>query len=234
MFDLNLQNTLRKDRDKHISSEDLKVMIQAIFDQKEAVKSRVKSTLETPNKSYVNTLTFDALDFDKIFHIDSIKKLCINYRLRFLDTHLFKGEYPKELYSIIPNLENDHKIQLKDFKIMAPSKLFRLKAKEDPLLFVPIGNGYYYLVHKWGDDLKSYRKILVWPFKNINTLIFTSIILSLLSTAIGSALFNDFSDTQLLVIFIFNIKTFVFVTFYLLFMMRKNFNESIWNSKYKN
>ena len=234
MFDLNLQNTLRKDRDKHISSEDLKVMIQAIFDQKDAVKSRVKSTLETPNKSYVNTLTFDALDFDKIFHIDSIKKLCINYRLRFLDTHLFKGEYPKELYSIIPNLENDHKIQLKDFKIMAPSKLFRLKTKEDPLLFVPIGNGYYYLVHKWGDDLKSYRRILVWPFKNINTLIFTSIILSLLSTAIGSALFNDFSDTQLLVIFIFNIKTFVFVTFYLLFMMRKNFNESIWNSKYKN
>jgi hypothetical protein len=151
-----------------------------------------------------------------------------------LDTHLFKGEYPKELYSIIPNLENDHKIQLKDFKIMAPSKLFRLKTKEDPLLFVPIGNGYYYLVHKWGDDLKSYRKILVWPFKNINTLIFTSIILSLLSTAIGSAFFNDFSDTQLLVIFIFNIKTFVFVTFYLLFMMRKNFNESIWNSKYKN
>ena len=234
MFDLNLQNTLRKDRDKHISSEDLKDMIQAIFDQKEAIKSRVKSTLETPNNSYVNTLAFDALDLDKIFHIDSIKKLCINYRLRFLDTHLFKGEYPKELYSIIPNLENDHKIQLKDFKIMAPSKLFRLKTKEDPLLFVPIGNGYYYLVHKWGDDLKSYRRILVWPFKNINTLIFTSIILSLLSTATGSAFFNDFSDTQLLVIFIFNIKTFVFVTFYLLFMMRKNFNESIWNSKYKN
>ncbi len=234
MFDLNLQNTLRKDRDKHISSEDLKDMIQAIFDQKEAIKSRVKSTLETPNNSYVNTLTFDALDLDKIFHIDSIKKLCINYRLRFLDTHLFKGEYPNELYSIIPNLENDHKTQLKDFKIMAPSKLFRLKTKEDPLLFVPIGNGYYYLVHKWGDDLKSYRRILVWPFKNINTLIFTSIILSLLSTAIGSAFFNDFSDTQLLVIFIFNIKTFVFVTFYLLFMMRKNFNESIWNSKYKN
>ena len=234
MFDLNLQNTLRKDRDKHISSEDLKDMIQAIFDQKEAIKARVKSTLETPNNSYVNNLTFDALDLDKIFHIDSIKKLCINYRLRFLDTHLFKGEYPKELYSIIPNLEKDHKIQLKDFKIMAPSKLFRLKTKEDPLLFVPIGNGYYYLVHKWGDDLKSYRKILVWPFKNINTLIFTSIILSLLSTAIGSAFFNDFSDTQLLVIFIFNIKTFVFVTFYLLFMMRKNFNESIWNSKYKN
>tara|TARA_Y200000002_G_scaffold372597_1_gene370586 strand:+ start:879 stop:1583 length:705 start_codon:yes stop_codon:yes gene_type:complete len=234
MFDLNLQSLLKKDRDKHINSQDLKVLVQRIFDEKEASKVRIKSKLDKPNNSYANTLTFDILDIDKIFHIDSIKKLCINYRLRFLDTHLFKGDYPSELYSIIPDLEMAHKTKLENFKIIAPSKLFRLKSKEDPLLFVPIGNGYYYLVYKWGRDLKSWRKLLVWPFKNINTLIFTSIFLSLASTAIGSALFNDFSDTQLFVIFIFNIKTFVFITFYLLFMMRKNFNESIWNSKYKN
>ena len=117
---------------------------------------------------------------------------------------------------------------------MAPSKLFRLRVKEDPLLFVPIGNDYYYLIHKWGRDLKTYRRWLVWPFKNINTLIFSSIFLSLISTALWSACFNSFSDVELFVIFVFNIKTFVFITFYLFFMMRKNFNESIWNSKYKN
>lgn len=234
MFDLNLQSLLKKDRDKHINSQDLKVLVQRIFDEKEASRARIKSKLDKPNSSYANNLTFDILDIDKIFHIDSIKKLCINYRLRFLDTHFFKGDYPSELYSIIPDLEMAHKTKLENFKIIAPSKLFRLKSKEDPLLFVPIGNGYYYLVYKWGRDLKSWRKLLVWPFKNVNTLIFTSIFLSLASTAIASALFNDFSDTQLFVIFIFNIKTFVFITFYLLFMMRKNFNESIWNSKYKN
>ena len=234
MFDLNLQNALKKDRDRRISSQDLKVIVQRIFDQKEASKAQIKSKLDKKNTAYQNSITFDDLDVDRIFHIDSIEKLCIKYRLRFLDTHLFKGDYPNELYSIIPELEATHDTQLDNFKIMAPSKLFRLKTKEDPLLFVPIGNGYYYLIHKWGNDLKTYRKLLVWPFKNINTLIFTSIFLSLASTALGSVIFNKLSDTQLFVIFVFNIKTFVFITFYLLFMMRKNFNESIWDSKYKN
>lgn len=234
MFDLNLQNALKKDRDKLVSSQDLKAIVQRIFDHKQASKDRIKSSLDKQNNSYVNSLIFDSLDMDKIFHIDSIEKFCINYRLRFLDSHLFKGDYPNELYSIISELESTHKTKLENFKIMAPSKLFRLRTKEDPLLFAPIGNGYYYLVHKWGNDLKTYRKLLVWPFKNINTLIFTSILLSLASTALGSLLFNKLSDTQLFVIFVFNIKTFVFITFYLLFMMRKNFNESIWNSKYKN
>lgn len=234
MFDLNLQNALKKDRDRLVSSQDLKAVVQRIIDHKEASKTGIKSKLDNQNNSCINSLTFDDLDMDKIFHIDSIEKLCINFRLRFLDTHLFKGDYPNELYSIIPELEATHDTKLENFKIMAPSKLFRLKTKEDPLLFVPIGNGYYYLVHKWGDDLKTYRKLLVWPFKNVNTLIFTSIILSLVSTAASALLFNNLSDNQLFIIFVFNIKTFVFITFYLLFMMRKNFNESIWDSKYKN
>ncbi|MBK87004.1 MAG: hypothetical protein CMC86_07410 [Flavobacteriaceae bacterium] len=234
MFDLNLQSTLKKDRDKLISSKELNAIVEKIFNEKAINISKVKRKLDKPNDSYINSLTFDDIETDKIFHISSIKKLCIKYRLRFLDTHLFKGEYPSELYNIIPQLEAKHQTTLENFKIMAPSKLFRLRTKEDPLLFAPIGNGYYYLVHKWGRDLKSYRRFLVWPFKNVNTLIFTSIILSLISTVFGAKIFNNFSDNELFVIFIFNIKTFVFVTFYLLFMMRKNFNESIWNSKYKN
>ena len=206
MFDLNLQNALKKDRDRLVSSHELKAIVQRIFAHKEASKDRIKSILVNQNTSYVNSLTFDNLDMDKIFHIDSIEKLCIKYRLRFLDTHLFKGDYPNELYSIIPELEATHETKLENFKIMAPSKLFRLKTKEDPLLFVPIGNGYYYLIHKWGNDLKTYRKLLVWPFKNTNTLIFTSILLSLASTALGSVLFNKLSDTQLFVIFVLHIK----------------------------
>ena len=50
---------------------------------------------------------------------------------------------------------------------MAPSVLFRLEKKDDPLLFVPLGNEYYYLIHKWGNDLHPFRKALMWPFKNI-------------------------------------------------------------------
>ena len=105
MFDWNLQNALKKDRDRLVSSKELKAIVQRIFAHKEASKDRIKSILDNQDTSYVNSLTFDNLDMDKIFHIDSIEKLCIKYRLRFLDTHLFKGDYPNELYSIIPELE---------------------------------------------------------------------------------------------------------------------------------
>jgi hypothetical protein len=234
MFELNLKQALEKERDSLVYTPDLEYIINRIFKESKDKKERILFELEKNNDSQFNDLVFDKLDRDRIFHIDSIKKLCIKYRLRFLDTNLFKGKYPEELFNIIPALEIKHNSKFKNFKIIAPSKLFILKSREDPLLFVPIGNNYYYLIHKWGRDLKTYRKFLFWPLKNLNTLIYTSIFLSLASTLIFSLFFNGFSNIQLFLIFLFNIKTFVFITFYSFFMMRKNFNESIWNHNYIN
>ena len=45
-------------------------------------------------------------------------------------------------------------------KMMAPSKLFELENYDDPLMFVNLGNNYYYLIHKWGNDMSFFRKIL--------------------------------------------------------------------------
>ena len=60
---------------------------------------------------------------------------------------------------------------------MAPSKLFKLKNADDPLLFTSLGNDYFYLIDKWGNDLSYFRKISMWPFKSLtNILIFVSII----------------------------------------------------------
>ena len=182
MFELNLKQALEKERDSLLHKPDLEYIINRIIKESEDKKERILFELEKNNNSQYNDLVFDKLDRDRIFHIDSIKKLCIKYRLRFLDTKLFKGTYPDELFNIIPALEIKHNSQFKNFKIIAPSKLFILKSREDPLLFVPIGNNYYYLIHKWGRDLKTYRKFLFWPLKNLNTLIYTSIFLSLAST----------------------------------------------------
>ena len=41
---------------------------------------------------------------------------------------------------------------------MAPSKLFELENYDDPLLFASLGDGYYYLIHKWGNDLSFLEK----------------------------------------------------------------------------
>ena len=115
-----------------------------------------------------NKFTFDLLDTDKIYHIDQIKEICIDYRLRFLDSKFFKGEIPQEGISRIKALEKAHNIEIKGFKIIAPSKLFRLEDKDDPLLFAPIGNQYFYLIHRWGNDLHPLRKAFLFQtFKNI-------------------------------------------------------------------
>ena len=119
------------------------------------------------SKSKSNNFDFDKLERNRIFHLNSIKKTCIDFRLRFLDHKYFKNSLPKEAFLEISKLESVHNTMLSDFKIMAPSKLFRLKNTDDPLLFVPLGNNYFYLVHKWGNDLHPYRKLLMWPLKSL-------------------------------------------------------------------
>ena len=94
--------------------------------------------------SKYNQFDFDQLETKRIFHRDTIKKTCIDYRLRFLDLDYFKGDVPVEAIESIQALEKAHKTELQNMKIVAPSKLFKLKNTDDPLLFVPIGNEYYY------------------------------------------------------------------------------------------
>ena len=133
----------------------------------EAHESNLDSLIKSLDIKSLNAFDFDLLATDKIYHLDQIKKVSIDYRLRFLDLKYFKNKYPQEALDTIQALESVHDTQLGSFKIMAPSALFRLEKTDDPLLFVPLGKDYYYLVHKWGNDLHPLRKVLMWPFKNI-------------------------------------------------------------------
>ena len=109
-----------------------------------------------------NNFKIDKIDANRIYHIDQIKKICIDYRLRFLDANLFKGQFPIEAVEEIKVIEKTHQTELTSLKMMAPSKLFKLENADDPLLFAPMGNGYYFLIHQWGNDLHPLRKFLVW------------------------------------------------------------------------
>ena len=131
-----------------------------------------------------NNFDFDQLETQRIFHLNQIRKVCIDYRLRFLDLKYFKGNIPKEGINKITQLEKEHQTSLEGFKIMAPSVLFRLKKTDDPLLFVPLGNNYFYLVHKWGNDLSFFRKAWAWPFKSIWNLLIAVLFVSFFATLI--------------------------------------------------
>jgi hypothetical protein len=184
----------------------------------------------------VNQFDFDLLETSRIYHVDHIRKICIDYRLRFLDLKYFKPELPEEALEALSEIEEVHQTRLKGLRIIAPSRLFKLADKDDPLLFAPMGNGYFYLVHKWGNDLHPLRKLLVWPFRNMVNLLLLILLASVLLTLmVPDGLFSKAGNqTQFWIIFFFIFKSVAAVVLYYGFAMGKNFNPAIWNSKYFN
>ena len=203
----------------------------------ELLKVKGKSSIINKNPFFEFEYNISKIDSNKLFHVNQIKKICIDYRLRFLELNLFKGKVPKKAYQNLKKFKADHPNLKFDLKIMAPSKLFELENYDDPLLFASLGNGYYYLIHKWGNDLSFFRKISVWPFKNlVNILTFISII-SLVITALvpGNIFYYDGKPgTQFFITFLFILKSVIAIFIYYGFSLGKNFNEFIWNRKYFN
>jgi hypothetical protein len=182
----------------------------------------------------VNDFDLDKLAAANIFHIDNIKNTCIDYRLRFLDLKYFKNDLPQEAFDKIARLEAVHGTTLSGFKIMAPSKLFRLKNTDDPLLFVPIGNDYFYLIHQWGDDLSPFRKLFMWPFKNIWNLMVLIMGISWIATSLTPmAIFSKTTSwSTYWMVYFFMFKAIASIVLFYGFALGKNFNPAIWNSKY--
>ncbi len=224
----------RKDSDE--VSRTLLAEVQEILNADSECRARIEKNINGGKNGVVNAFDFDLLETDRIYHLNQIKITCIDYRLRFLDSKYFKGEIPPEAVSKIKRLEQQHNIEVNGFKIMAPSKLFKLEDKDDPLLFVPIGNNYFYLIHKWGNDLQPLRKWLMWPFKSIVNLSLLIVLISyLVSALVPEGLFSkNSSNAEFFIIFFFMFKCIASVVIFYGIALGKNFSPAIWNSKYFN
>ena len=179
----------------------------------------------------------DKIDSNRLFHVDQIRKICIDYRLRFLDFNFFKGGVPDEAYTKLKEFELNHPDLDINIKMMAPTKLFQLENYDDPLMFVSLGNNYYYLIHKWGNDMSYFRKMFMWPFKNIyNILVYIAIVSLFFTTFVPDGIFfyKNNPEIQFFVVFLFMFKSLAAIFIYFGFAMGKNFNENIWNSKFYN
>ena len=70
MYTTNIETQLKKNKDiSQNKFDDLKIDLYDDFD-------------------------LNIIDGNNIFHINDIKKTCIDYRLRFLDSKYFKGDFP--------------------------------------------------------------------------------------------------------------------------------------------
>ena len=184
-------------------------------------------------------LDFDALDAHRIYHIEDIKTLCIDYRLRFLDSKHFNGTFPSEAIDAIKEFEAAQGKEIKGFKMIAPAGMFKLAEKDkDPILMVPMGNGYYYQLAQWGNDLHYLRKVLVYPFRSFETIMKTVFIFAALTALLFPESFiRGPKDTgtimHIRIIFFFWM---VFATSAMTalygFSRMKNFSINLWKSRY--
>jgi hypothetical protein len=216
----NIEEVLSSEREKYFTNTQTSESLSDLFD---------KLDIKTQND-----FDFDELESKHIYHLDQIREVCIHYRLRFLDIKYFKGKLPESAHEAIDSIEKTHNTVLSDFKIMAPSVLFRLEKKDDPLLFVPLGNSYFYLVHKWGNDLHPFRKIMMWSFKSIWNLLLSLLGLSWIATELTPmGLFTKNPDSaSYWMLYFFMFKAIASIVLFYGFAMGKNFNPAIWNSKY--
>lgn len=223
---------LAKQKDK--SANKILNDVYLLLAKEDDANRRIEDNLKSMDTAISNAFNFDLLETAEIYHLRHIKKIAVDYRLRFLDSHYFKGEIPQDAISKIKKLEKEHDLEIKGFKILAPSRLFKLEDRDDPILFAPIGNDYYYLIHKWGRDLHPLRKILMWPFKSLVNLVALVVGISYLITLlVPNGLFSkESSSFQFWVIFFFMFKCLASIVIFYGFALGKNFNPAIWNSKY--
>lgn len=129
---------------------------------------------------------------DRIFSLSEIKKIAINYDLRFLPTKYYKGDIPSDLSLKI----SEAKENLGDnctgiYKILAPENSFELQAiPKDPLLFVSLKNGQFYLVHKWGNDLSAFRRMNVFLKSHTGRIFVSTLVLLIIALMIKTPNFD--------------------------------------------
>jgi hypothetical protein len=169
---IDLFNELKIERKRIRSADDdlmddvKRILITDIYSDK-----KILDNIQSYNKSY-EILDEDDLDQNRIFSLSEIKNIAIKFRLRFLDSQIYKGVIPSEALNEIVEISQSQGKDLRSFKILAPITFFKLKEKSeaDAILFTTTNLGNYYLLFKWGQATKWYRKVANFPLRNFENM----------------------------------------------------------------
>lgn len=180
----NIKEELTEERVRLAPEYDPVTITRAILIEQEYEDCRIQDAL---GSSGCGELAVDEslLDQGRIYTLNEIRKIAIQYRLRFLPSKYFIGEIPYDAIIEIKRLRELTGADINKFRILAPSRRFELEDENaDPLLFAPLTNGKYYLIHQWGNDLAWYKKIVSYPMRSFGHMARTILVVALLITLI--------------------------------------------------
>lgn len=164
----------------------------------EAHNERLRLEHENTTRRSLNTKTGSYA----VLTLDEIKSLCIRYRLRFLKSNRYAGVIDemagKKMMEFLnkngdPNAEASARER---FFIMASADSFKLNSRPvSATLFYRHENGLFSMVHKWGDDLTVFRRI-VGLFTSSALIWRWSIFLGIIALGPLSAFFLGLADIK--------------------------------------
>ncbi len=238
IFDkIDIRKALVKEQERQTSIlEEVQHVLQLSSDKDKDVIRRIKK-----RKDSIDSLPFmpDKEDKKNIFSLNDIRSICIKYRLRFLNSSHFAAEIPYEAISKVHAFEKKYGFRIEDFKIVAPDTVFKLHdVNKDPLLLAKLGDDAYYLIHKWGDDMKWYRNILCYPFRSFFTFLPSVYILGLIiGFSMPIAWMNARAEHEIYYRIWLSVHFFIALTGFFVFLgaaFHRNFSAVNWRSHYFN
>jgi hypothetical protein len=175
------------------------------------------------------------------FNLDQIKRLSVNFRLRFVPIKYYSGEIPFELIFAIKKFEHAHSDEDISYFILAPIKFFLNSDKfSTPYIFASTGDGQYELICKWGDKIPFYIPIIRYPYRNFKCMIISAIIfgcfVALIFSLAGYLNYDSVFKSILMKVPIIVLASGMFSTFALCFglVTRTDFSNENWNARINN
>lgn len=236
-FGFDIRRELVKERERSRKEGDFVIdEVNRILAESAFKDQQVLDHLRQYNQSF-DLLDEEGLDADHLFSEKDIKKQCIGFRLKFLDSRHYKPEIPYEAVLRIKYLNEVQRKDLQHFKILGKSEGFKTGEGSPFLLFAQTAYGRHYLVHAWGHRLKWYQKISAFPMRNFETLLITVLLIAFTTTmSLPTTLIT--LDREATYWCGYRIATFfhlfIFysgITAYLLVGFNRNFSSSVWKNE---
>ncbi len=235
MQDINLKTELERVQEElsqNVIVSEVKQLLNSDATEEALISERIYNRAMSNG---VDSVITELLDPSLIFDSEAIEAICTKYRLRFLESTLFKGEVPAEAIRIVKHIESDTGLRFSKFSIIAPAERFRLKdSTKDPILLAELPNGRFYYIHHWGDDMSWKDLLLQYPFRHMGTLAASSIILGAVFALLIPMQFADGKVEFFYRFFIFSMSSALIMTLVIIIgiMYSKDFSENVWNSKF--
>jgi hypothetical protein len=113
----------------------------------------------------------------EVFHRDDVRQVCMDYSMRMLPAHLYRGPLDTMFGPKVKNFQRQHQLcdeeVEENFFIVAPPEAFELEKRQrpvldlDPVLLYKVNDNFYKLVHQWGSDLNVFRYVASWKRRDL-------------------------------------------------------------------